>query len=1717
MMMKKFHAFSRGVTALHTHTHTHSGGIQRIRAFVLILFLLMMKVDVGWGQGGSCNNCTNSISNNNVEMDLEVNPVNGKGQASFQYGFVSNWYSAFNTPHHIQYNPTSNPVICDLFYANSNNTEIPCLATHKSGYSEGIFTNSSILFANDGFETYCISLDVQKLLCSNYNHEMVVDVRLGTGIDPWQIGNIDNQAVNLFNNNTLILHSEAIDNNDLKSINLTFDLNQNSNWYDQVMINTRKPVPTGAIREEIFVTLNNVNVSCSTTALEGLSAVILPNNNVEFSAVYNAGAFNGIDTYFWNFGDGTTSTLANPSHQFNGPGPYNVCLDIVNTNGCCASICRTITAEICDNTCDDQIVNNDLDLGPNTPNPLPTGQSETTFQNLYVPNGPNNMWWASHGTPQHTQFQAPECIDDWSVQNGSEVPCLRAAVGLLSEGVYTRINTNFDPLLDYCLSLTLHNLACNNTPGSQDVIVALAKDLTPVPPNVTLPNPPSIPRQVLIQRRFDSPNYQEETVNVRFNMNQNMFNQLWIYAQAVTFKTTSSVSNVNLSCTTRALTDINTDQVMDLKWRFIAENASTVSTFVSHNWTITNTADNSVVFTSIQANPEFIFSGSGTYNVCVDIIDNNGCCATLCEEIVVACDVPVANFTIAGECPNFTFFANNIDENHTYSWVINGQQVGTNGVLPFSFTENGVFTIELFVTNECGDIARSTITLEVDCICEPPLRDFNMTLVCNGGVGNSTFTVLNGQPGDSYTWNFGDGTANVTTSLVTTAHTYTSNGLFTVTLVVTNECGETQTITRTLNVTCVPPSPLCARYLENGGFFLDGGVIPVNFVQYVTQNNVPHTTNWWFNNQIFVIRGNVIMDRNLVFVGCTFLFEGGASLELNNTFKSQNIVFSNSILQACDNVMWKGVKSINGNHRFVFGTTIQDAEYGIEMSPTSLGYISVNNAKLLDNIIGIFVANNSGNNIRNTLFSSTRSSNLGAYSGQVHHFARPKAGILFQNTNGVLGTDASPGNNIFSRLDNGVLADNSNLTCVGNSFFTEYGLGQDFSIPDDPFMVRQTWIWIKKGSNHIIAKNSIKAISDYTPIFFHDINGGNILMEKNEVIANYRIVNFNKVRNSNQITIRQHRKQYFPNGGFHFEASLIGIGNQCSNNKIEIYENDFFKSRANQCISIDYADDILLKSIRQNYFNLNFGTNPGLIPSAISVSSSSNINIESNIIENYGLNPRAGIFLFNCKKMNIIENEVTDHVNGLPAAILYETDAEDVKLECNQIFGAPIGFNFKGNNHTNIDFKSNLMHLNDIGIQVQGVFTAQRDKGNLWVGDDIGGKSYAKHLSGGSNTWFVNNLQTPPASFPTGRFRPVTVEPNDWFDDRDVQNIHCFGGREEGEGDGNTPQAKAMELAAYLTDEVEDTPLLQWEWQTSLYELLTDHPALMDANELLATLYNEMLYNKGIYKDAFDELSDLLALTELETTTLNNVRSTMEQIQAQLNALRALTNHEVDLESEGNANEIPNGDEIYDQMKSLSNQLSVLKNNESTILSDIQSRVNEALDNYIAETASLPETEVFHPAFKTMMGIKANMYRHGMVYIANNHIAQLESIAALCYAGYGWAAAEAVSMLNILGHNLELNYGSCEELENRNSLSSLDNKTIVQIYPNPATDRITIAASGHKVSSVVVKSMDGSVQKSLTCNAENGCDISSLPLGIFLVDVVVDGKYLSTVKFIKIK
>jgi len=101
-----------------------------------------------------------------------------------------------------------------------------------------------------------------------------------------------------------------------------------------------------------ITTGNCSSVHCDSIFID--TAVVVPVNCNSFflftqTAPYNIVAVNlasGINLAFnWDFGDGSTSNMAYPSHQYASTGNYQICLTVSDANGCVSTYCDTLTVD----------------------------------------------------------------------------------------------------------------------------------------------------------------------------------------------------------------------------------------------------------------------------------------------------------------------------------------------------------------------------------------------------------------------------------------------------------------------------------------------------------------------------------------------------------------------------------------------------------------------------------------------------------------------------------------------------------------------------------------------------------------------------------------------------------------------------------------------------------------------------------------------------------------------------------------------------------------------------------------------------------------------------------------------------------------------------------------------------------------------------------------------------------------------------------------------------------------------------------------------------------------------------------------------------------------------------------------------------------------------------------------------------------------------------
>ncbi len=178
---------------------------------------------------------------------------------------------------------------------------------------------------------------------------------------------------------------------------------------------------------------------------------------------------------------------------------------------------------------------------------------------------------------------------------------------------------------------------------------------------------------------------------------------------------------------------------------------------------------------------------------------------------------------------------------------------GTVYIMRHVYASNNTFNVKLTVTNGCGNSSSDSISFVVGG-SSPVNGSLNMLTNGNNNqnVGNACQPVtMLGAGGSTYSWTFGDG-GTLNTHAAQISHSYLTAGTYTVSLKVTNGCGNSATYSQTIvisgmNPSLAPTSLLC-NGTNNGKIVesVNGGFAPytysINGGLYQTSNTFSNLT-----------------------------------------------------------------------------------------------------------------------------------------------------------------------------------------------------------------------------------------------------------------------------------------------------------------------------------------------------------------------------------------------------------------------------------------------------------------------------------------------------------------------------------------------------------------------------------------------------------------------------------------------------------------------------------------------------------------------------------------------------------------------------------------------------------------------------------------------------------------------------------------------------------
>lgn len=553
-------------------------------------------------------------------------------------------------------------------------------------------------------------------------------------------------------------------------------------------------------------------------------------------------------TYAWDFGDGTTSTQQNPSYSFNSLGcntaTFNVTLTVTG-GGCAVTKTKTITVK----------QKPDISFEDKNPSATPSTQfnncatasiSNTSYtitvDNISTSNciASFSINWGDGSTENNVTFPKTHNYPQLGAYNmiitalgnnscsNSKTYVVKnisnPSGGILNPGGSTDMCIP-TPIIQY----TIGNWA-TNSPGTTysidygdgSAILNLNQDDMIKTSYYKSTNPAS-----------------SENYPVPYSYNTNSCPNDFIIKLTVTNACKSTVGTVVGGNTisnakanfTAPLSACSTTSVLFTNTSILGYSANCARDS-KFSWDFGDPASGSLNtinsgFVTTTPNVNHIFSGPGNYTVTLTASSGGGCSTsppktqTICIEPTI---VPTFTLDNNPRCIPLTVAATNttVITNSctppTYVWSVTyvpaycgasiaaiPNQTTTNA--SFNFIEPGTYTIKLTATNSCSppQVISQTVTVKKP----PTITSINGILAnyCGPTTINPTATVNSCAPASStltYAWSFPGGTPATSTLAVPGAISYTTAGNYTVSLIVSNECGSSATVTKSFTINDTP-------------------------------------------------------------------------------------------------------------------------------------------------------------------------------------------------------------------------------------------------------------------------------------------------------------------------------------------------------------------------------------------------------------------------------------------------------------------------------------------------------------------------------------------------------------------------------------------------------------------------------------------------------------------------------------------------------------------------------------------------------------------------------------------------------------------------------------------------------------------------------------------------------------------------------------------------
>ncbi len=526
--------------------------------------------------------------------------------------------------------------------------------------------------------------------------------------------------------------------------------------------------------------------------------------------------------YLWEFGDGTTSTLANPAHRYTTKGVYPVKLTVSNSVGCSAvSYPTEVNAAYFNTDFTNRPLCREVSFTPSS-HIYPSGSfwkfgdGETSYSSYntthtYAAAGTYNVTLINtYGACYDTVTRAVTVKETVNYNSGITVPasvCQGTYVSLTSTssstpnythwelgdganynyiyqqsishvysqpGTYTVKMTN---IFGTCSETISKTIVVNPLPNPQGFVVDYGgKCGAPVTVKFADTTTGAVAWQWNLDYTYVTPFSTNKNPSYSFN-SDGYYNVHLTVSSAQGCSTTVSKSvnvfrpNASISYTYSSSPRGNYD-CDSLRIRFAVNSNQTIK---SYSWNLGNGK------TSDEAEPEAFYDKTGIYPIQLNYVTESGCSATASYSVQVY-GKPKANFIYTIPCGNALElqFQDASYFSDQWQWQFGDGGYDYHSRPTHSYPDTGIYSVQ-FISHigRCSDTLIKTVHANVLPSFVAIIKAEN---TCVGNRGTVTFDQQTVRA-SSLIWEFGDGnTRSTDTSVHEVKHTYSQSGTYNVRL-----------------------------------------------------------------------------------------------------------------------------------------------------------------------------------------------------------------------------------------------------------------------------------------------------------------------------------------------------------------------------------------------------------------------------------------------------------------------------------------------------------------------------------------------------------------------------------------------------------------------------------------------------------------------------------------------------------------------------------------------------------------------------------------------------------------------------------------------------------------------------------------------------------------------------------------------------------------------